>query len=102
MGYSGSITETYRLAGVSCRRCFSRRKQLPVQQGTKVQLFLNLKTAKALGLDIPTDAARACRRGDRIGPLSLLHCMKHSGYGRYCCKSPKLPGANFPAVKKSD
>src|SRR5262245_7056625 len=22
--------------------------------------------------------------------------------GRYCCKSPKLPGANFPAVKKSD
>src|SRR5262245_7216579 len=21
---------------------------------------------------------------------------------RYCCKSPKLPGANFPAVKKSD
>ena len=25
-----------------------------------------------------------------------------SGYGRYCCKSPKLPGANFLAVKKSD
>src|SRR5262245_30788576 len=25
-----------------------------------------------------------------------------SARGRYCCKSPKLPGANFPAVKKSD
>src|SRR5262245_24087584 len=25
-----------------------------------------------------------------------------SGFGRYCCKSPKLPGANFSAVKKSD
>jgi hypothetical protein len=25
-----------------------------------------------------------------------------SGWVRYCCKSPKLPGANFPAVKKSD
>src|SRR5215831_19778217 len=25
-----------------------------------------------------------------------------SASGRYCCKSPKLPGANFPAVKKSD
>src|SRR5215813_6492077 len=25
-----------------------------------------------------------------------------SAVGRYCCKSPKLPGANFPAVKKSD
>src|SRR6202023_1270602 len=24
------------------------------------------------------------------------------GPGRFCCKSPKLPGANFPAVKKSD
>jgi hypothetical protein len=25
-----------------------------------------------------------------------------SAFGRYCCKSPKLPGANFLAVKKSD
>src|ERR1700737_4211636 len=25
-----------------------------------------------------------------------------SACGRYCCKSPKLPGANFSAVKKSD
>src|SRR5262245_55367154 len=25
-----------------------------------------------------------------------------SPYRRYCCKSPKLPGANFPAVRKSD
>src|SRR5215510_1702775 len=25
-----------------------------------------------------------------------------SPIGRYCCKSPKLPGANFPAVRKSD
>src|SRR6202023_670629 len=24
------------------------------------------------------------------------------GPGRFCCKSPKLPGANFPGVKKSD
>src|SRR5262245_57376173 len=25
-----------------------------------------------------------------------------TAFGRYCCKSPKLPGVNFPAVKKSD
>jgi hypothetical protein len=25
-----------------------------------------------------------------------------TGYGRYCCKSPKLPGDNFPAVRRSD
>src|ERR1700737_4655590 len=28
--------------------------------------------------------------------------VHESGPGRFCCKSPKLPGANFPAVKKSD
>src|SRR5580704_17957222 len=28
--------------------------------------------------------------------------LHESGCGRYCCKSPKLPGANFLAVKKSD
>ena len=55
MGYSGSITETYRLAGVYAARIVKgeRPGELPVQQGTKVQLFLNLKTAKALGLTFP-------------------------------------------------
>src|SRR5580700_2044227 len=33
------------------------------------------------------------------GIFAALH---ESGYGRYCCKSPKLPGANFLAVKNSD
>jgi ABC-type uncharacterized transport system substrate-binding protein len=28
--------------------------ELPVQQGTKVELFVNLKTAKALGITVPT------------------------------------------------
>jgi hypothetical protein len=33
---------------------------------------------------------------------SGIAALHESGCGRYCCKSPKLPGANFPAVKKSD
>src|SRR5262245_30809366 len=38
------------------------------------------------------------------GPAAIAKVRKNQPavYCRYCCKSPKLPGANFPAVKKSD
>jgi hypothetical protein len=39
---------------------------LPVQHPTKYEMAINLRTAKALGLDVATAAARHCRRGYRM------------------------------------
>ena len=54
-GYSASIIDAYRLTGVYTARILKGEKpsELPVQQSTKVELFLNLKTAKALDITVP-------------------------------------------------
>ena len=55
MGYGGSQNNSYRLYGGYVGRILKGEKPdaLPVQQGTKVELFLNLKSAKALGITLP-------------------------------------------------
>jgi ABC-type uncharacterized transport system substrate-binding protein len=76
ISYGPDILDQFRRAAGYVDRILKGEQaaNLPVQNPTKYELVINIKTAKALGLDVARDAAHPRRRGDRVNAAISSRC----------------------------
>jgi hypothetical protein len=66
------------------------------EQPTKFDLVINLTALPRLGFRIP---GKLLSLASEVG-AAFFAALHYSADGRYCCKSRKLPGDNFPAESR--